>query len=75
MLRSNLPCLTCQAPEAADVRHLLGAGAFSENDAARNTSPSGLPVICCKVKVLGDASIAGREQTRGIAIGRLNSHG
>jgi hypothetical protein len=46
----TLPCVTCKQPQAADVLHLCGqVTELSE----LQLSPSGLPVVCCKVHVVG----------------------
>ena len=44
----TLPCATCTQPQADDVRHLCGqVTELSE----LQLSPSGLPVVCCRVHV------------------------
>jgi hypothetical protein len=43
-------CLSCKSPEALDVRHAYGQGAF---DREQNTTPNGTPISCCRVKTLG----------------------
>jgi hypothetical protein len=48
-------CLVCTKPEADDVRHALGQGAL---DGMQNMSPSGRPIMCCRVKVAGTAPAA-----------------
>src|SRR5262245_2313384 len=48
----RLPCLSCPHPQAADVKHALGQGAL---DDGRNRSPSGLPLMCCKIRVVAAA--------------------
>jgi hypothetical protein len=46
----TLPCATCKQPQAADVLHLCGqVTELSE----LQLSPSGLPVVCCKIHVAG----------------------
>jgi hypothetical protein len=45
----QLPCLTCRHPKAIEVRHLWGLGALD----GENRSPNGLPVNCCRVKIVG----------------------
>jgi hypothetical protein len=50
-----LPCLTCKSPQAAEVRHALGTGALTE---ARNRSPSGLPLTCCRVHLVGTEPVS-----------------
>jgi hypothetical protein len=46
----SLPCMTCEHPQAADARHAFGqVTELSE----LQLSPSGLPVVCCKVHVIG----------------------
>jgi hypothetical protein len=49
-LRSPLPCLTCKADAAFDVKFALGQGMF-QNGA--NLTPNGTPIMCCRVRVLG----------------------
>jgi hypothetical protein len=47
---SSLPCARCESPVAADVRHLCGqVTELSE----LQLSPSGLPVVCCRIHVAG----------------------
>jgi hypothetical protein len=43
-------CLKCNSAAADDVKHALGQGALDE---ARNLTPSGLPIMCCRVRVAG----------------------
>jgi hypothetical protein len=50
----TLPCMVCESPQAADVRHLCSqVTELSE----LQLSPSGLPVVCCKVHVVGAMGI------------------
>jgi len=42
--RDSLPCWHCQHPSAADVRHYLG-----NNSGSYQRSPSGWPILCCRV--------------------------
>jgi hypothetical protein len=42
--RLEVPCWTCQRPQAADVRHQL-----SSSSAMPALSPSGFPLMCCRV--------------------------
>jgi hypothetical protein len=56
----KLPCLSCERPEADDVRHAIGQGAFLE---VCPTSPSGLPLQCCRVVFAGVAPKADRLGT------------
>jgi hypothetical protein len=44
-------CLVCTSKQADDVRHMHGQNAF-ENSA--NLSPSGLPMTCCKIRIVVD---------------------
>jgi hypothetical protein len=46
---SELPCLTCSAPQAADIRHALGQGAFDDG----GKTPHGLPLGCCRIEMIG----------------------
>jgi hypothetical protein len=46
----RLPCLSCSSPQADDVKHALGTGALDE---VCNRTPSGLPIMCCKVGFAG----------------------
>ncbi|HVI63027.1 MAG TPA: hypothetical protein VM910_10650 [Bradyrhizobium sp.] len=47
---AGFPCETCEAPQAADVRHLAAQVADVSELAL---SPGGLPLACCKVKLVG----------------------
>ena len=49
----RLPCLSCPHPQAADVKHALGQGALDDE---RNRSPSGLPLMCCKIRIVAAPS-------------------
>jgi len=49
--RMKLPCWTCTGPEAMDVRAWLGQ--CSGDDVEQQCSPSGLPLCCCRVRVVG----------------------
>jgi hypothetical protein len=64
MLDPRLPCLTCSSPQALDVRHQLAQGALHDDDAERNTTPSGLPLACCRVRQMGEvpSSIPGKAR-------------
>jgi hypothetical protein len=53
-----LPCATCENPEAADVLHLARQVADISELAL---SPSGYPIGCCKVHVVG--AMGGRPDT------------
>jgi len=46
----SLPCTTCSHPQAADVRHLC---AQVTELAELQLTPSGLPIGCCRVRVVG----------------------
>jgi hypothetical protein len=46
----SLPCMTCSHPQAADVRHLC---AQVTELAELQLTPSGLPIGCCRVRVVG----------------------
>jgi hypothetical protein len=48
---AGLPCWSCASPTAADVRDWLRSS--SEQDVAGHRSPSGLPLICCRVVAVG----------------------
>jgi hypothetical protein len=48
-----LPCMACEHPQAADVRHLCGQ---VTELAELQLSPGGLPMQCCKVHVVGAMS-------------------
>jgi hypothetical protein len=52
-----LPCLGCTEPQAMDVRYLISTGAIWE---ARNQTPNGLPIVCCRVTIAGVAPTADR---------------
>jgi hypothetical protein len=43
----DLPCRSCTAPQAADVKFYLGQGLYADK---KNLSPGGLPLDCCRVK-------------------------
>jgi hypothetical protein len=53
----QLPCLGCLAPQAMDVRHAISTGAIWE---ARNQTPNGLPIVCCRVTIAGVAPTTDR---------------
>src|SRR5215470_3632965 len=46
-----LPCWGCIQPQASDVRVWLAN--CSDDDRANQRSPSGLPLCCCRVRVVG----------------------
>ena len=54
----GIPCATCTAPEADDVR--FRAGQISDA-AGRELSPGGFPAGCCKRQIVG--VIGGRPDT------------
>jgi hypothetical protein len=43
---AGLPCVRCTHPLAVDVRHLIAQDTLSPHGA---TTPSGLPMVCCRV--------------------------
>jgi len=45
---ADLPCWKCQAPQAADVRHLLGQ--CGELEDMQRSPTSGLPIGCCRIR-------------------------
>jgi hypothetical protein len=47
---AELPCMTCESPQAADVRH---ACAQVQELSQLALSPSGVPLNCCRVKTVG----------------------
>ena len=47
----SLPCMACSQPQADDVRHLCGQ--VTELSELQLSPSSGLPVVCCKVHVVG----------------------
>src|SRR5262245_28241080 len=47
---SGLPCWSCTSPAAEDVRQWLRG---AEQDIAGHRTPSGLPIRCCRVQVVG----------------------
>jgi hypothetical protein len=55
---AGLPCETCEAPEADDVR--FRAGQISDV-AELQLSPNGFPVGCCKRRIVG--AFGGRPDT------------
>jgi hypothetical protein len=50
----SLPCATCKQPQAAEVLGLCGQVAEL---AALQTTPSGLPLSCCRVRSVGVMSL------------------
>jgi hypothetical protein len=56
----DLPCAHCTRPQADDVHHLFGQGAL--DDQAANWTPGGLPIACCRVRVIG-VGLAGAATT------------
>jgi hypothetical protein len=46
--REDLPCWTCQTPQASDVRHCIGQ--FGELNEAERSLTSGLPIGCCRIR-------------------------
>jgi hypothetical protein len=50
-IRKNLPCRECSSPQAADVMVGVGQGMFV---GGANLSPSGLPLTCCRVRIVVD---------------------
>jgi hypothetical protein len=58
--RMQLPCWTCTRPEAAEVRYWLGS--CSDEDIETQRSPSGWPLGCCHVRVVG--VVPGSDTTR-----------
>jgi hypothetical protein len=46
-----LPCWSCTKPQASDVRIWLANS--SDEDRANQQSPSGLPLSCCRVRIVG----------------------
>jgi hypothetical protein len=51
--RSDLPCWSCTRPQGEEVRHWLRS--CSNDDLANCSSPGGLPLDCCRVRVVGVA--------------------
>jgi hypothetical protein len=49
--RMQMPCWTCDKPQAIDACAWLGA--CSGDDVEHQCSPSGLPLNCCRVRVVG----------------------
>jgi hypothetical protein len=47
----SLPCMTCSQPQADDVRHLCGQ--VTERSELQLSPSSGLPIGCCRVRVVG----------------------
>ena len=56
-MTADLPCLTCTALQAVDVRHAIGQGALDStiDGSNKNKSPSGLPLMCCRIRTVGMA--------------------
>ena len=48
--RMSLPCWHCDKPQAADARAWLGAA--SDDDVEKQVSPSGIPLVCCRVRIV-----------------------
>jgi hypothetical protein len=46
----SLPCATCKQPQAADVLHLCAQ--YTELHEMQ-LSPSGLPIVCCRIHTVG----------------------
>jgi hypothetical protein len=46
----SLPCATCKQPQAADVLHLCAQ--YTELHEMQ-LSPSGLPIVCCRIRTVG----------------------
>jgi hypothetical protein len=70
-LRSPLPCLTCQADAAFDVKIALGQGMF---DRGANLSPAGTPIMCCKIRIMG-ANMPPSASSVAPATGRFSGGG
>jgi len=49
--RKDLPCWTCTHPQAVEARAWLGAA--SDADVENQSSPSGVPLVCCRVRIVG----------------------
>jgi len=49
--RMQLPCWTCERWEAVDARAWLGS--CSNEDIEKQLSPSGWPMCCCRVRIVG----------------------
>ena len=49
--RLQLPCWECTKPQASDARVWLAN--CSDEDFENQRSPSGLPLCCCRVRVVG----------------------
>ena len=47
--RTQLPCWSCDKPQAIDV----WLRQCSDNDVEQQCSPSGLPLCCCRVRIVG----------------------
>jgi hypothetical protein len=45
--RNKIECQTCMHPAAADVRHFMANA--TDGDIARQMSPRGRPLGCCKI--------------------------
>jgi len=48
--RMQLPCWACTHPQATDARAWLGAA--SDADVENQSSPSGLPMVCCRIRLV-----------------------
>jgi hypothetical protein len=46
-----LPCWSCTKPQAADCR--VWSANASDEDFARQQSPGGLPLVCCRIHFAG----------------------
>jgi hypothetical protein len=49
--RQSFPCWACKDPAAIDAKHWLGS--CSEEDLARQMTPSGNIMGCCRVQLAG----------------------
>src|SRR5262245_42325361 len=48
--RMQLPCWTCERPQALDARAWLAN--CSDEDLEKRVSPSGLPLNCCRIRTV-----------------------
>src|SRR5262249_53817930 len=53
---ASLPCWACTSPIAEDVQNLLRSSAASDI----HLSPSGLPLMCCRISAVGAFGPAGK---------------
>jgi hypothetical protein len=61
-------CLTCDSPEAIEIRHLNGSQAYENNC---NLSPSLTPLGCCRTKIVNVTWNDGAAAAAAPAVGMM----